>query len=86
MIGLAEPGDTLTRHLTGREIAADVAERIRAGQYPPDTQLVYDELMDLYGVSRSTIQRAMGRLEAQGLVEFQPGRGTFVCPMITRSD
>lgn len=78
MSGSQAGSDTLTSRMTGPQIADDLAERIRAGQYPAGTQLVYGDLMALYDVSRSTIQRAMGRLEALELVEYLPGRGRFV--------
>lgn len=79
MIVVSQTGsDAMTRKLTGREIAADIAARLRAGEYRPGAQLHYEQLMDLYAVSRSTIQRAMARLETLGLVEYQPGRGMFV--------
>lgn len=73
------PGTTMPpREMTGPEIAADIAERIAAGEHAPGAQLGYEELMDLYGVSRSTIQRAMIDLRARELVEYRPGRGMFV--------
>lgn len=78
MIVVSQTGSDAMPRLTWRGIADDLAARIRAGEYRPDQQLVFDELTDLYGVSRSTIQRAMNRLDALGLAEFQPGRGWFV--------
>lgn len=36
------------------------------------------ELMRRFGVSRATIRQALGRLEQQGLVRAEQGRGTFV--------
>jgi DNA-binding GntR family transcriptional regulator len=65
--------------MTAPQIADDLADRIRAGEYPPGTQLpTYPELAELYGVSVSTMQRAMDRLKAVGWVVGAQGRGLFV--------
>lgn len=69
--------------MTAPEIADDIAERIKAGEYQPGEQLPYEPLMKLYGfggepASRSKIQRAMGWLRALRLVEYRPGVGMFV--------
>lgn len=79
MIGIAAKlrSDAMP-HMTAREIAADIAERIDKGEYAPGERLVYEDLIQLYGVSRSTIQRTMSRLEVLGAVEYRPGRGMFV--------
>lgn len=71
--------DPMTRRLSAAEIADDIRARIRAGQYPPGSQLPsYTELADMYSVNRSTILRAMIELRATGDVRGEPGRGTFV--------
>jgi len=69
----------MPRRLTAHEIAADLAARIRSGEHPPGSRLPsYTELADLYSVSRSTAQRVMLILSAQGVVRGEPGRGVFV--------
>jgi GntR family transcriptional regulator len=71
--------DPMTRHLNRGEIAADIRERIRNGEYPPGSKLPsYAELAEMYSVHRSTILRAMIELRATGDVRGEPGRGTFV--------
>lgn len=71
--------DPMTRHLSAAEIAADIRDRIRSGEYPPGTQLPsYADLAGMYSVNRSTILRAMIELRATGDVRGEPGRGTFV--------
>lgn len=74
------PGDLMPpRQLTAREITADLAARIAAGEHEPGSRLpTYEALIELYGVSRATIQRAMARLEAQGAAEHRPGVGWYV--------
>lgn len=77
MISVAKPrSDTLK--MTASQIADDLGDRIRRGEYSPGTRLDYDDLAELYGVSRATIKRAMGMLRYAQLVEDQPGRGVFV--------
>lgn len=51
---------------------------IRAGEpLPPERQLAQD-----YGVSRITIIKALDKLEQDGLIERQQGRGTFVMDLL----
>jgi GntR family transcriptional regulator len=65
--------------LTYRQIADDMTERIRRGEYPPGAQLPsYAELAVLYSVSVATASRAYGLLSDRGTVEGSPGRGMFV--------
>lgn len=65
--------------LNYREIADDLAERIRRGEYPPGAALPkYRELADLYSVSQATAARAYGLLRDRGVVVGEPGRGMFV--------
>jgi GntR family transcriptional regulator len=65
--------------LTYRGIAEDLAARIAAGEYKAGSKLPsYAELADLYSVSVSTAQRAIGLLQDRQLVIGSPGRGLFV--------
>jgi GntR family phosphonate transport system transcriptional regulator len=62
-----------------QQIGAEIAEEIGRGDHDPGTRLPPEpELMERFGVSRSSVRRAMFELEAQGLVRVQQGRGTFV--------
>lgn len=59
------------------EIAS--ALRLWIGQAPPGAQLPSTRaLVAQYGVSPVTVQKALGVLKAQGMVESRPGVGTFV--------
>jgi GntR family transcriptional regulator len=60
-------------------IAEDLAARIMSGEYPPGTELpTYPELRELYGVSVTTLQKAILILKQRGLVESVPGVRLYV--------
>ncbi|WP_306207467.1 GntR family transcriptional regulator [Actinoplanes sp. RD1] len=60
-------------------IADDLTSRIRSGELAPDTMLPpQKELSATYGVTLATLRQALQRLESEGLISQQPGRGTFV--------
>jgi GntR family transcriptional regulator len=60
-------------------IAEDLAARIMSGEYPPGTELpTYPDLRELYGVSVTTLQKAILVLKQRGLVESVPGVRLFV--------
>ncbi|MFC8845327.1 MULTISPECIES: winged helix-turn-helix domain-containing protein [unclassified Micromonospora] len=62
-----------------REVAEDVAARIRTGEYALGDRLpTYRELSDLYQVSVTTVQRAVIILQDRGLVVGLQGRGLWV--------
>lgn len=64
---------------TYREIAAEIAAAINAGQYERGSLLPgARELARKYGVAMSTIHRAMALLQEQGLVVGRQGRGQYV--------
>ena len=65
--------------MTMEQIAADLTERIKRGEYAPGAQLpTYATLAGLYSVSGGTIARVMILLCATGVVVGVPGRGVFV--------
>nr|WP_278045038.1 GntR family transcriptional regulator [Krasilnikovia cinnamomea] len=60
-------------------MAADLAARIRDGALPPGSALPpQKELSATYGVTLATLRQALRRLEDDGLLTQQAGRGTFV--------
>ncbi|MFG3554392.1 winged helix-turn-helix domain-containing protein [Micromonospora sp. NPDC047557] len=62
-----------------REVAEDLAARIRSGEYAPGERLpTYNELSDIYNVSVTTVQRAVIVLQTRGLVVGLQGRGLWV--------
>ena len=81
MIRLAgQPGSSdMPVPMTNVQIADDLADRIRRGEYPAGSQLpTMAELARIYSVSVSTVQRALERLKERGVVVGAPGRGLFV--------
>lgn len=63
-------------------LASDISARI----LPPDSQLPpEDRLIERFGVSRTTVRKAIENLVARGLVEIRRGKGTFVAqPKVTQ--
>lgn len=59
--------------------AADaIRELIVRGEYPPGAQLKEEELGLRLGVSRTPVREALRHLQAEGLAEYRPNRGTFI--------
>jgi DNA-binding GntR family transcriptional regulator len=68
---------------TYRPLREVVAEELRAmilrGELAAGERLLEDRLAEQLGVSRNPIREAIRSLEATGLVEVIPRRGTYVC-------
>lgn len=65
--------------MSASEIADDMTDRIRAGEYPAGSKLpTYGELAVLYGVGLTTLAKVMAILRDRGLVIGSPGRGVYV--------
>lgn len=60
------------------QIARALAERIVSGALPPETPLRQDHIAAEFGTSHVPVREAFRHLEAQGLTESQPRRGTRV--------
>jgi len=68
------------------KVEAALAADMAAGVLPPDSQLPPEEgLIERFGVSRTTVRKAIENLVARGLVEIRRGKGTFVAqPKVTQ--
>lgn len=76
IVGQADRIDPTT---TYERIAADLAERVRTGEFGPGDLLPSEAiLVEQYGVSRNTARRAYRVLADYGLVVVRHGSGAFV--------
>ena len=65
--------------LSHRQIADEIAARVRAGEWKPGERVpTTDEFADEYGVSEATAYRALSLLIYSGLLRGESGRGRFV--------
>lgn len=66
--------------LSFRAIADDLDERIKRGEYDNDKNRLptYDDVAEMYEVSRSTAARAYALLVDRKRVQGSAGRGMFV--------
>lgn len=67
------------------ETAAKLRTEILGGAFMPGERLGEVELASRFGVSRTPVREALRSLEAEGLVELQPGRGASVVDMTEQS-
>ncbi|MFC7588839.1 winged helix-turn-helix domain-containing protein [Nonomuraea antimicrobica] len=62
-----------------QQIAAGIAEQIKAGQFPPRRPIPGEAaLVKEHGVARETVRRAMALLREQGWIYTVPQRGSYV--------
>ncbi|GAB3276921.1 FadR/GntR family transcriptional regulator [Kineosporia babensis] len=74
------------RGLLTERIARQLENDIREGTLAADTKLPSErELAQRFGASRNVVREVLRRLEAQDLIDVQPGRGSFVTARGTRS-
>jgi DNA-binding GntR family transcriptional regulator len=72
------PTPRVERELLSSKIAAILRDRIISAELPDGTRLVEDELAGQLGTSRAPLRAALEQLHREGLVQVQPGRGSFV--------
>ncbi|MFF2660446.1 GntR family transcriptional regulator [Kitasatospora sp. NPDC058032] len=62
-----------------KQVASEMRKAIAKGAWKPGEKIpTEDKLTALYGVSRPTVRQAVAELRADGLLDVQQGRGTFV--------
>lgn len=67
------------KHSVYRNISLDLSEKIRTGVYACGEKLPPERvLMELYGVERTTVRRALELLCADGVIVKRSGLGSFV--------
>ncbi|MFC0527833.1 GntR family transcriptional regulator [Phytohabitans kaempferiae] len=62
-----------------RQIAAQLRERIRRGDWAPGERLPsIPAIAEMFGVAKQTVQRTVDQLRVEGLLITKPGSGTYV--------
>lgn len=70
---------TRKKGLLFRQVRTDLLKRISSGEFPVNSQLPTErELIRKYGVSITTIRKAVQMLSDEGVVSKKQGMGTFV--------
>lgn len=59
-------------------LVRDILQGLAEGRHVPGQRLAEPDLMARYGVGRSTVREALGRLAAAGLVTLAPHRGAQI--------
>lgn len=59
-------------------LVRDILQGLAEGRFVPGQRLAEPDLGARYGVSRSTVREALGRLEAAGVVALAPHRGAQI--------
>ncbi len=67
------------------DVFETLKQRILNWEYPPGLRLIEEDLCKEFGVSRSPVREALGRLAAYGLLENPPKRGCQVKPLEIRT-
>ncbi|MEM9145753.1 MAG: GntR family transcriptional regulator [Pseudomonadota bacterium] len=63
------------------DVYTALLDAIDAGEYPAGTRLVETELAERFGVSRTPVREALGRLESQGVAQRDGRRGLTVAAL-----
>jgi len=64
-----------------QQAASELRQRILAGDFAGGERLVEAQIARQLGISRGPVREALRQLRAEGLVEEEPRRGTFVMSM-----
>ncbi|MCC9623833.1 GntR family transcriptional regulator [Thalassospira sp. MA62] len=67
-----------TRRTITDQVTEDLRSRILTGDFPAGFQLRQDAIANEYNISRIPVREALQRLDAEGLVTFQPHKGAIV--------
>src|ERR1043165_53844 len=68
-----------TAEFPHRQIAAQLKERIRRGDWQPGERLPSIPAMaEMFGVAKQTVQRTVDQLRVEGILITKPGSGTYV--------
>jgi len=67
-----------------KQVENELRKAIVQGQFPPGTHLSDRMLQETFQVSRTVIREAVRQVEAEGLIETFPHRGSFVKQLTVR--
>lgn len=82
-MSITERGENVLKY---QIVIDDLRQAIKNGTYPAYSQLPsVSKLCEQYDVSKITINKALGELEAQGLISRRRGSGSFVKKVETSS-
>jgi GntR family transcriptional regulator len=81
---LINPSDELPIY---RQIMRQIVEAIAGGRLKPGDRLAsHRDLSEQLVIAPLTVKKAYDELEAQGYIETQRGRGTFVCAKLPEAN
>jgi DNA-binding FadR family transcriptional regulator len=79
-VAIIGPDERIERSTLGETILERLTTKINSGEFPLGSRLPPErELAARFGVARGPVREALRALALAGLVDIQPGRGTFVC-------
>ncbi|MAO55909.1 MAG: GntR family transcriptional regulator [Rhodospirillaceae bacterium] len=78
---MAEEDDGMEQVSRGEFVHARLRDAIKAGRYPPGTRVRETEVAAWLNVSRTPVREALRRLQADGLLVFEPWRGVVVAEL-----
>ena len=82
---MSDPSTEIRRRLVSRHQVRDSLQRmILAGERPPGTKLVQQQLAKRFGVAQGVVREALLELQAFGLVESIDNRGIFVSELTVK--
>lgn len=76
--GATQPETEASRGASVEQIAERILVAVWEHRLPPGTKLVEEKLAGVFGVSRTKVRLAFGKLAHEGVVTVYPNRGTFV--------
>jgi DNA-binding GntR family transcriptional regulator len=71
--------------MCARNIYTALKQKIKMLHLPPGDPIVIGQLSEALGVSHIPIREALGRLAAEGQIDYAPGRGYFMRRVDTKS-
>lgn len=74
----AEPTKETNAQSASAKVVREILRGLHEGLYAPGQRLIEPELMEQFGISRSTARESIRRMEAEGIVDVLPHRGAII--------